>query len=681
MSDSKPRAAATAAAPGHASTSAKAMLQPQHTGGSAHRKVLQSQKLTRQMTIKQLPQIEDSADLKRSIGRHLFYTLLRDRYNATDTDLYTALAMSIRDQIAGKWITTERQSRESNSKYVYYLSMEFYMGRLLKNAITNLDLHGVVGEAMDDLELDIDKIYESEKDAGLGNGGLGRLAACYLDSMATLSIPCFGYGLRYEYGIFEQVINERGEQEERADSWLEMGYAWEVARLEDAVNVHMFGRLDNGRWVDTQIVKAIPHDIPIPGYKNDFIGTLRLWRAKATTELSFEMFNTGDYVKAVENKNKSENLTRILYPDDRTYIGKELRLRQEYFLVSASIQDILNRHLSNQSCAVDQFSTNPGQNSANQPSVSFSNLSSRMKSSNPSVHADDHGHILEFLKNFTDKVAIQLNDTHPSLAIPELMRIFLDEFGLSWDVAWRMVRKSFFYTNHTVLPEALEKWPVEMLEKVLPRHLQIIYTINMNFLAEARVRIENCSDNLIKNMSLVEEGAVKCVRMAYLSIIGSSRVNGVARVHSNLIKETLFKDFVQFFEDKNHFMNVTNGVTPRRWLAECNKELSELIDTKIKQDWVCEMKHLEGLLTSRDDTNFLDALDSVKQTKKKQFANFLKSHYGLEMNDKWLLSIQVKRIHEYKRQLLNLLNCIILFIKIKKGEKILPRTFVIGTLF
>jgi len=621
--------------------------------------------LKRQVTVKNLHNIESWEDLRTRVSQHIFYTLVRDQYDVTD--LYKALAFSLRDEMAEKWIMTERTTRQNNERMVYYLSMEFYLGRMMKNAVTNLGLDEVVKETMGKLEMkaSLDDIYGEERDAGLGNGGLGRLAACYLDSMATLSIPCVGYGLRYEYGIFEQEINAEGEQVEHADNWLEHGYPWEIQRVEDAVEVQMYGRVDaaSGAWVDTTKLRAVPHDVPIPGYCNNQIGCLRLWKAKANNELSLASFNTGDYVSAVEEKNKSENITRVLYPNDSTACGKELRLKQEYFLVAASVGDIVNRYLNHHLFGESQ-----------DPHTVGSTLSKKLadKKNMPKLK--------QIMLKIADKIAIQLNDTHPALAIPELMRLLVDVFGIQWEIAFPIVKKSFYYTNHTVLPEALEKWSVGMLQHVLPRHLEIIYRINSVHLADVRLKMGSDSP-AVGEMSLVQESPEKMIRMAYLSIVGSSRVNGVAQVHSKLIRNTLFKNFVDFYateNDPNHFTNVTNGVTPRRWLKECNPELSELISTRVKGEWVTNLLKLSELNKLKSDNDFLDKLAAVKTTKKRQLQTFLAKRHSIDINPDWMLSVQVKRIHEYKRQLLNLLNVVVLFNRVRANKYVPPRTIIIG---
>jgi len=631
--------------------------------------------LSRQVTVKTLPRVNDTDDLIESINRHLFGTQLKDRTDATTDDIYVALALSLRDQMAQRWIRTQRRNREHNLKHVYYLSMEFYLGRFLRNTIANLGMDQIVDETLKILNVDKEAVFECEPDAGLGNGGLGRLAACFLDSMANLNIPCYGYGLLYEYGIFKQTITVDGDQRENADDWLQNSYVWDIVKDDEKVPINFYGEIQNGKWVKTQVINAVPHDIPVPGYKNNVIQTLRLWKAQASSELSFEMYNTGDYVRAVEQKNEGENITRVLYPDDSTYTGKELRLKQEYFLVAASIRDILRRHIKTQDAI--QMAKIPKSEQA-----STSDLNSNIKRSVTVKIPSDRDTVIKLLENFAEKNAIQLNDTHPALAIPEILRIFLDEYELTWEEAWKITRKSFNYTNHTVLPEALEKWPVYMIEKLLPRHLQIIYSINHQFLLEVSARFKNSNQQIIENMSVVQEFPEKAIRMSNLAIVGSSKVNGVAAMHSELIKRTLFKNFVDFYkcvdDDDNHFLNVTNGVTPRRWILEANQELSQLITQEIGHNWVTNLLQLKGLERLKTNANILQELESIKHLKKQQLAHFLKKKYNFDLNPDWMLSIQVKRIHEYKRQFMNLLHVVILYNRILSGEKVPPRTVMIG---
>ncbi len=566
-------------------------------------------------------------------------TLAKDKYTATARDNFTALAIAIRDRIVERWITTQQEYHRQNKKRVYYLSMEFLIGRLLGNYILNLGLAQEVKEAMEELGFNLEELRDQEVDAGLGNGGLGRLAACFLDSLATLGIPAHGYGIRYDYGIFNQKI-EDGCQVEKPDEWLRLGNPWEFVRPEYAVQVHFYGhsRTYHDRrgkmcfeWVDTQDVLAMPYDIPIPGYHNDVVNTLRLWSARSSEEFDLEYFNDGDYEKAVYQKMFSENISKVLYPNDDVSQGRELRLKQEYFFTAASISDIIRR----------------------------------FKAENTDF------------KTFPQKVVIQLNDTHPTLAIVELLRILIDQEDLDWDSAWDVVTKTFGYTNHTLMPEALETWPVNLLEKVLPRHLQIIYEINLRFLKEVANRFPGDTDRL-RRMSLVEESVPKRIRMAYLSILGSFSVNGVSELHSNLLKTRLFKDFYEFFPYK--FNNKTNGITQRRWLLKANPSLSDLISEAIGEAWTTNLDHLQGLLPFLVKEDFVQRWQEIKAQNKKNLVNYIYKTTQIVVNPAALLDVQVKRIHEYKRQLLFCFYIIAEYLKLKHQPESfrLPRTFILG---
>ncbi|CAH8637577.1 unnamed protein product [Heterobilharzia americana] len=523
---------------------------------------------------------------------------------------------------------------------IYYLSLEFYMGRSLTNTMLNVDISAAVDEAMYQLGLDIEELEEMESDAGLGNGGLGRLAACFLDSMATLGLAAYGYGIRYDYGIFEQIIRD-GWQVEEPDDWLRFGNPWEKGRPEYCYPVNFYGRVEdagNGRrrWVDAHPVFAMPYDTPIPGYRNNTCNTLRLWSAKAPKSFDLGIFNMGDYINAVCARNHAENISRVLYPNDNFFVGKELRLRQEYFLVAATLQDIIRRYRSGD---------------ARRPTFD----------------------------EFPNKVAIQLNDTHPSLAIPELMRILVDLEGLEWKKAWDISCRTFAYTNHTILPEALERWPVTLLEHILPRHLEIIYQINAEFLDIVRVAWPGDNDR-IRRMSLVEEEGEKRINMAYLCIVGSHTVNGVAAIHSHLLKTQTFRDFAELWPNK--FQNKTNGITPRRWLLLCNPSLSDLIMENLNgsDSWITNLSEIAQLKSRINDNNLLQQLLRIKRENKAKFASYLEQHYGVTINPASLFDIQVKRIHEYKRQLLNCLHVITLYNRIKANPEmpVCPRTVMIG---
>ncbi|RZC37387.1 hypothetical protein BDFB_011167, partial [Asbolus verrucosus] len=525
---------------------------------------------------------------------------------------------------------------------VYYLSLEFYMGRSLQNTMVNLGIQSSVDEALYQLGLDIEELEELEEDAGLGNGGLGRLAACFLDSMATLGMAAYGYGIRYEYGIFAQkIIN--GEQQEEPDDWLRFGNPWEKARPEYMLPVNFYGNVidtpKGKKWVNTQVIFALPYDNPIPGYNNNVVNTLRLWSAKSPVDFNLKFFNDGDYIQAVLDRNLAENISRVLYPNDNNFGGKELRLKQEYFMCAATLQDIIRRFKAAKFGTRETTRTN-----------------------------------FELLP---DKVAIQLNDTHPSLAIPELMRILIDIEGLQWNAAWDITVKTCAYTNHTVLPEALERWPVDMLQSILPRHLEIIYHINFLHLQDVQKRWPGDLDRM-RRMSLIEEDGDKRVNMAHLSIVGSHAVNGVARIHSEIIKSDLFKDFYELTPEK--FQNKTNGITPRRWLLLCNPGLSDLISDKIGEDWTVHLDQLLQLKQWSKDANFQRAVMKVKQENKLKLAQLLEKDYGIKINPASMFDIHVKRIHEYKRQLLNCLHIITLYNRIKKNPaaRVTPRTVMIG---
>ncbi|MCK9594486.1 MAG: glycogen/starch/alpha-glucan phosphorylase [Candidatus Omnitrophica bacterium] len=579
------------------------------------------------------------AGIERSFFSKREYSLGKDKYNATLNDNFTALAIAIRDRLIERWINTQQRYHTENVKRVYYLSMEFLIGRLLGNNMLNLGIIDQVKECMEALGFDIEDIRDCESDAGLGNGGLGRLAACFLDSMATLGIPAHGYGIRYEYGIFNQrIIN--GHQVEFPDEWLNRGNPWEFARPEYMVKIRFYGHTymftdSKGRlrakWADTEDVLAMPYDIPVPGYKTDIVNTLRLWSARSTEEFDLKYFNDGDYEHAVYNKMLSENISKVLYPNDAVSQGRKLRLKQEYFFTAASIADIIRR----------------------------------FKTENKD------------LVHLPDKVCIQLNDTHPSLAIVELMRILLDEENMEWETAWDITVKTFAYTNHTVMPEALESWRVPMFEELLPRHMQLIYEINMRFLRDVAIKFPGDTDRL-RRMSIIEEGDPKKIRMAYLSLIGSHSVNGVSSLHSTLLKEHLFKDFYEISPEK--FNNKTNGVTQRRWLQKANPSLSSLISEVIGEKWTVDLCQLEKLLPFKMEQAFRNKWDEVKLENKHFLADYIHKTTGIAVNTESMFDVQVKRIHEYKRQLLFALFIISQYLKIKNDPNadIVPRTFILG---
>ena len=541
---------------------------------------------------------------------------------------YEALSLAISDRLVERWKKTYNVYRDTDCKKAYYLSMEFLMGRSLSNAMLNLGVDDAVGQALYEMGLEAEELVESEPDAGLGNGGLGRLAACFIDSCATLQLPVTGYGLRYEYGMFsQQIVN--GEQVEKPDHWLRNGNIWEIERPEYMTRVKFGGRTqthidENGHkrtsWIDTHDILAMPYDIPVPGYKNGTVNTLRLWKAMATEEFNLQEFNAGDYAEAVAAKNTAENITMVLYPNDANENGKALRLQQQYLLASASLQDVIANWVGR------------------------------------------HG---RNFSRFAEKNCFQLNDTHPSIAVAELMRLLMDIHGLPWNEAWTITRNTMAYTNHTLLPEALEKWSVDLMQSLLPRLMEIIFEINAHFLAEVSARWPGDGDRLAR-MSLIEEGHQKQVRMAYLAIVGSFSVNGVAELHSKLLKEGLFRDFFELWPTK--FNNKTNGVTPRRWLAGCNPELAEFITESIGEAWITDLSELSKLKSYVDDASFRKKWRDLNQASKQRLVNFKKEEFDIEINVDALFDVQVKRIHEYKRQLLNILHVIHLYDRIKRGD-------------
>lgn len=596
----------------------------------------------KQISVRCIAGVEDVNSMKQAFNRHVHFTLVKDRNVATLRDYYVALAHSVRDNLVSRWIRTQQHYYEKDPKRVYYLSLEFYMGRSLTNTMINLGIQGACDEAMYQLGLDIESLESMEEDAGLGNGGLGRLAACFLDSMATLGLAAYGYGIRYEYGIFAQKI-VNGEQLEEPDDWLRYGNPWEKARPEYTIPVNFYGSVietPKGRkWVDTQVVLAMPYDSPVPGYGNNVVNTLRLWSAKSPIDFNLKFFNDGDYIQAVIDRNIAENISRVLYPNDNFFEGKELRLKQEYFMCAASLQDIIRRYKSAKFGSREEVRTN--------------------------------------LEDLPSKVAIQLNDTHPSLAIPELMRILVDIEKFSWEKAWDITVRTCAYTNHTVLPEALERWPVSLLERILPRHLEIIYHINYLHLEEVIAKFPGDIERM-RRMSLIEEEGEKRVNMAHLSIVGSHAINGVAALHSQILKDDLFKDFYEMWPGK--FQNKTNGITPRRWLLLCNPSLADHISDKIGEDWVVHLEKLSQLKKLAKDKAFQLAIMKVKQENKMRLAQILEKDYNIEINPTSIFDIQVKRIHEYKRQLLNCLHMITMYNRIKNNinGKFVPRTVMVG---
>ena len=582
----------------------------------------------------------DIKSLQKSFVNHLEYSLAKDEYSATKRDFFKSLALSVRDRLIERWIETQQTYYREGAKRIYYLSMEFLLGRLLGDAISNLGLSRNINEAITDLGYEPEELMNLESDAALGNGGLGRLAACFLDSMATLELPAYGYGIRYDYGIFYQRILN-GYQKEYPDNWLRYGNPWEIERPEYIYHIKYYGRVNeykdkSGRvrfdWADTDNIIAMAYDTPIPGYHNNTVNNLRLWAAKSTREFNLEYFNSGDYDRAVEDKIESETISKVLYPRDDFYGGRELRLKQEYLLVSATLQDIIRRYKKTHS---DNFSL------------------------------------------FPEKVAIQLNDTHPVLSIPELMRILLDIEGLDWDEAWDITVKTFGYTNHTVMPEALEKWKVKLLELVLPRHLQIIYEINRRWLSEISQKYPG-DEERVRTLSIIEEGDEKNIRMANLAIVGSHSINGVAALHTEILKKDVFKEFYDYWPEK--FNNKTNGITQRRWLKLCNPGLSELITEKIGENWITNLTELKKLENFVDDEAFRKKWNKVQRQNKIRLAEYIHRKLKTEVNTDSLFDVQVKRLHEYKRQLLNALHAITLYNRIKANpdSEVVPRTIIFG---
>ena len=575
--------------------------------------------------------------IKLGFANHLKYTRATDEYVATDRDKYVALAMTVRDRLIERWIATAQTYHNRNVKRVYYLSMEYLIGRAMGNNVICLGLDKVVVQAMRELGLDWSVLRDVERDAALGNGGLGRLAACYLDSMATLELPGYGYGIRYDYGLFRQAIRD-GRQVEEPDNWLRHGDPWQIERPEFQFPVHFGGTVrdehdEHGRlvvhWTPAQTVNGVPFDFPIAGYHNHTVNNLRLWTAKATEEFNLTFFNHGQYVKAYQAKILGENITKVLYPNDLVEEGRELRFQQEYFFVSCSLQDIFRR----------------------------------FKAHNADV------------TTFADKVAIQLNDAHPSLAVAELMRIFLDDQRMDWEPAWELAEATFGYTNHTLMPEALERWPVALFEEFLPRHLQIIYEINRRLLRQVRNKFPDDTDRLSR-MSLIEEGPEKRVRMAHLSVVGSHAVNGVSQVHSELVKSRLFRDFYDLWPER--FLSITNGITPRRWLLKANPTLAALITGRIGDAWVTDLYALSKLLPLAADPEFKAALMAVKRDNKLRLAAYIEKTLQIRVDPDSLFDVQAKRLHEYKRQLLAVMHACHRYCLLKANPALdlVPRTFI-----
>ncbi len=577
-----------------------------------------------------VPRGMDEKALKRSLISRLERDLGTDPENASPNDWLNAAILTTRERLLERWLRTRRHYDQTQTKRVFYLSMEFLIGRLLINALMNLGIYEAMREALAEFGVNLLEISELEPDAALGNGGLGRLAACILDSMATLCLPGYGYGIRYDYGMFRQEI-EHGEQVEHPDEWLRYGNHWEVPRPDHSYLVRFNGHLvsyhnEDGsikhHWEDGDSVFAVAHDYTVPGYDAQTgagnVNDLRLWAARASRELDLGEFNQGDYIGAVEQKIQSETISRVLYPNDANAMGRELRLKQEYFFVSASLQDIISYHLK-------------------------------------------RGYAIRELADYN---AIQLNDTHPAIAVAELMRLLIDEHDISWDEAWRITVATFGYTNHTLMPEALETWPVEMMTRVLPRHMQIIYDINQRFLDDVRHRFPGDSE-LVKRVSLISEDGEKRVRMAHLAVVGSQKVNGVAELHSRLLKEQLFADFYRLMPDR--FINVTNGITPRLWLHQINPGLSSMINDHIGNDWIRDLDALRALETYTEDSACREEFRLVKLANKRALSDYIGQHMSIKVDPEALFDVHIKRIHEYKRQLLNILHVITLYNRIRDG--------------
>jgi len=577
-------------------------------------------------------------EFRRTVRDHLLYTCVKDRHEVTAPDLYRAMAHSMRDRLVQRWLATQRTYRERDVKCVYYLSSEFLTGRSLGLCLVNLGLWELAEQLATEHGLDIDDVIEAEGDPGLGNGGLGRLAACFMDSLATLELPAVGYGIRYDYGIFEQRI-EHGQQVEHRDHWLQYGNPWELPRHEHAQTVRLYGHCEMRRdqdgklhveWVDTRPVIGLPYDSFIVGHDTDNVNTLRLWSARASRDFDLQVFNDGDHRRAVQEKVEVESISKVLYPNDHTEEGRELRLKQQYFFVACSIADILARFKQH--------------------------------------HTD--------LRLLPERAALQLNDTHPAIAVAELMRVLVDQEGVDWDVAWDITQRAVAYTNHTLLPEALEKWPVPMFQRLLPRHLMIIYEINHRFMRQVSTRFTNDIGRM-ERMSIIEEGRTQSVRMANLATVGSHSINGVAALHTELVKHELLRDFYELWPER--FNNKTNGVTPRRWLLYANPGLSALLVQRVGNEFIRrELTQLTKLHAHVEDPAFIDGLAQVKRDNKERLAKLLKRLVNANIDPGSMFIVQIKRIHEYKRQLLACLELIAhyLYLKDHKGQRHTPRTYI-----
>ena len=575
--------------------------------------------------------------LKKLIKTQLKFSLARDTQTASRRDWWLATSKAAQSLIIERMIATQAAHHRTNAKRVYYLSLEFLMGRLFSNSLYSAGIFNEIELALQEMGLDTETLRKEEYDMALGNGGLGRLAACFLDSLATLDLPAVGYGIHYQYGLFKQEFRN-GHQVELPDAWLTYGTPWEIVRPEHRTEVQIFGQVENvfddrgnyvPRWTGAKKIVGVPYDIPIPGFGTNTVNFLRLWESRAPEEFDFEAFNRGGYGEAVREKNVSETISKVLYPNDKTESGKELRLVQQYFFVACSLRDIFRRFRKDN----------------------------------------------EAWEDFPEKVAIQLNDTHPAIAIVELQRLFHDEYGMPWEKAWSLVTKTFAYTNHTLLPEALEKWSVPLFQKVLPRHLQLIFEINKRHLEQVEAKWPGDVQKK-RVLSIIEEGHVQMVRMAHLSVVGSFSVNGVAALHTKLLKADLFPEFDEMFPGK--FNNKTNGITPRRWLLACNPRLSTLITKKIGNGWERDLDKLRGLEQYADDPEFESEFMAVKHANKVDLARLIKTQVGVSVNPAALFDVQIKRLHEYKRQHLNLLHILALYRRLLQNPDldIAPRVFI-----
>lgn len=579
--------------------------------------------------------------LRRAVVDHLFYTCVKDDKSATMRDVFEALSHAVRDRLVQRWQRTARTYYKEGVKRAYYLSAEFLLGRMLGNNLINLGLYELAETLLAEYGLDLTRLLEQELDPGLGNGGLGRLAACFLDSLATQGYPGSGYGIRYEFGIFHQEIRD-GWQVERGDAWLRFGTPWELPRYEYSVPVNFNGRVEETigedgqlqvRWIDTTKVLGVPYDTPVAGFGNNTVNTLRLWAARATKEFDFQVFNDGDYRRAVESKAETESISKVLYPNDNSLEGKELRLKQQYFFVCCSIADILRRFRKTG----------------------------------------------KHLRELPDMTAIHLNDTHPAIAVAELMRVLVDQEHMFWDEAWDITQRTVAFTNHTLLPEALETWDVGLFARLLPRHIHIIYEINRRFLRQVEINSPG-DDEKLSRMSIIGEGNGngKTVRMAHLAVVGSHSVNGVAKLHSDLITERLWPEFAELWPDR--FNNKTNGVTPRRWILLSNPRLSKAITARIGDGWVTDLDQLEKLRPYADNGEFLEELRGIKRANKQELARLVSRKSGIKLDADSLFDVQIKRLHEYKRQLLNCIHIVSLYQRLKQDPslEIAPRTFIFG---